>query len=406
LLETIRDYAQELIDQRGETSRVRDRHARWYATYAESVAAAHTAAPDDFEWEDELDREVDNLRAAFTWAVDTQDSDTALRLLGNLPVPGLSNVALAFRAAADAAITLPGASEHPNLPPALAAAAWFANQRGDPELGLRLSDDALAAERRLGTAPDARLLHVRAFIAMSTGAFNEHVEYMQRAADVHRAKGDTAGLAVALGSSAVARTISGDSAGAISDAEQALACARTIDARGATMMTLSLAAYALADPDPERALPLINEATELNILLGRTPGPMWGVASRIAENLGNHLDALRFLVRAIEQSHRIGARPVLRPMLRRAGDLLAPDDPEAAAILHGAGEGGMPSPQTEDDHRQAVANLDRSLGATRRKKLNEQGERTDEDAAISLALDAMRGVADAHSTVDAAPPSV
>jgi predicted ATPase/class 3 adenylate cyclase/tetratricopeptide (TPR) repeat protein len=401
LLETIRDYAQQLLDQRGETSQVRDRHAKWYATYAESVTAAHSATPDDVEWEDELDREVDNLRAAFMWAVDTQDSDTALRLLGNVPAPGLSNVALAFRAAADAAIALPGTPEHPNLPPALAAAASFANQRGEPELALRLSDEALAAEGRLGTGPDARLLHVRAFIAMSTGAFNEHIEYMQRAADVHRAKGDTAGLAIALGSSAVVRTISGDSAGAVSDAEEALACARTIDARGATMMTLSLAAYALADSDPERALTLMNEAIELNMLLGRTPGPMWGVASRIAENLGNHLDALRFLARAIEQSHRMGARPVLRPMLRRAGDLLAPDDPEAAAILHGAGEGGMPSPQTEDDHRQAVAILDRSLGATRRNKLNEQGERTDEDAAISLALDAMRRVADANSAVDA-----
>src|SRR5262249_41656355 len=87
LLETIRDYAQELLDRRGETTRTRNRHAVWCATYAESIAAAHSAAPDDFEWEDELDREVDNLRAAFTWAVDTQDTDTALRLLGNIPAP-------------------------------------------------------------------------------------------------------------------------------------------------------------------------------------------------------------------------------------------------------------------------------------------------------------------------------
>jgi predicted ATPase len=65
LLETIRDYAQELLDRRRETSRTRGRHAMWYASYAESVSAAHSAALDDFEWEDELDREVDNLRAAF-----------------------------------------------------------------------------------------------------------------------------------------------------------------------------------------------------------------------------------------------------------------------------------------------------------------------------------------------------
>ena len=406
LLETIRDYAQELLDERGETSRTRSRHAMWYATYAESVAAAHSAAPDDFEWDDELDREVDNLRAAFTWAVDTQDSDTALRLLGNVPVPGMSNVALAVRATADAAIALPGASEHPNLPAALGAAAWFAYQRGEQDLALWLADRALAAERRLDTAPDARLLHVRAFIAMARGAFDEDIEYTLRAADVHRARGDTAGLAVALGHIAVVRTMLGDRAGARDDAEEALACVRTIDARGATMTTLSLAAYALAELDPERALALINEAIELNLSLGRTPGPMWGTASRIAASLGNRHDALRYLARAIEESHRIGARPLLRPLLRRAGDLLALDDPDAAAILHGAGEGGMPSPQSEGDHRHAVAVLDRSLGATRRKKLNQQGERTDEDAAISLALEAVHRVVDAKVDLGATHPSL
>jgi hypothetical protein len=65
----------------------------------------------------------------------------------------------------------------------------------------------------------------------------------------------------------------------------------------------------------------------------------------------------------------------------------------------------MPSPQTEDDHRQAVAILDRSLGATQRKKLNEHSERTDEDAAISLALDAIRRVVDATINVEAARPT-
>src|SRR5262249_21358168 len=109
--------------------------------------------------------------------------------------------------------------------------------------------------------------------------------------------------------------------------------------------------------------------------------------------------------RAIEQSHRIGVRPVLRPLLRRAGDLLAPDDPQAAAILHGAGEGGMPSPQTEEDHRQAVKILDRSLGDTRRKKLTEQGRRTDEDAAISLALDAICRITDANGNADTTHPA-
>jgi predicted ATPase/class 3 adenylate cyclase len=405
LLETIREYAQEQLDRRGETDRTRSLHAAFYATYAESVAAAHSAAPNDFEWEDELDREIDNLRTAFTWAVDTQDTDAALRLLGNTSVPGVSDVALAFAAAADAAIALPGASEHPNLPAALAAAAWFANQRGNPELAVRRCDEALAAEQRLGTAPDARLWHVRAFIAMATGAFDEHIEYTQRAAAVHRLRGDTAGLAVALGQIGVGRTLLGDAAGAANDAAEALACARTIDARGATAATLGLAAYALADSDPKRALALVEEAIELNTSLGRTIGPMWGVASHIAANLGKRHDALRFSARAIEQAHRSGPTPVLRPILRRAGDLLAPDDPEAAAILHGAVEEGMPNPPNQaDDHRQAVAALDTSLGSARRKILKEQGKRMDDDTAISFALDAINRALTADHNADTTHP--
>src|SRR5262249_48470147 len=250
LLETIRDYAQELLDER-ETARTRSRHAVWCARYVESVAAAHSAAPDDVEWEDELDREVDNLRAAFTWAIDTQDSDTALRLLGNIPVPAISNMALAFRSGADAAIALPGASQHPNLPAALAAAASFANQRGEQHLARR-RDDAAAADRPSPPAPAPRLWLVRPFIAMPGGAFDEDIEYTQRAPTVHRQRGDTAGLAIALGRIAVVRTMLGDTAGATRDAEEALAYARTIDARGATMATLSLAAYALSDIDPEQ----------------------------------------------------------------------------------------------------------------------------------------------------------
>jgi hypothetical protein len=100
----------------------------------------------------------------------------------------------------------------------------------------------------------------------------------------------------------------------------------------------------------------------------------------------------------------MGTRPILRPLLRRAGDLLAPDDPEAAAILHGAGEGGFPSPHTEEDHRKAVASLDTSLGAAQRKKLNERGQRMDEDAAISFALDAIRRLVGTDDNVTTTHP--
>ena len=392
LYETIRQYAQEQLDRRGDTDRVRHQHAEFYARFAESIAQAHAASPDDIEWDDELDQEVDNLRAAFTWAVDSQDADTALRLLANFNIPSMSAVVLAFRTAADAAIAIPGAAEHPNLPGALAAVAWYAYQRDDQQLAIRRCDEALAAEQRLGTEPDPRIWTLRAFIAMARGAIDEHIEYTARAAAVHRARGDTAGLASALGQSALGHTLRGDTAAAASAAEEAVALARSIDARGATAAVLSLAAFGLAESDPERALALVNEAIDLNASLGSSPGPVWALASHIAARLGNRHDALRFSARAIEQAHRIGARPAVAPMLRRTGDLLVPDDPETAAILHGAGDTAFPMAEVEEDHRRAVAALDATLGVTRRSELNNRGKAMNQDHAVALALDAISQV--------------
>ena len=41
--------------------------------------------PDERIWRDRLDREIDNLRAAITWAVDRDDTDLAMRLIGRVP---------------------------------------------------------------------------------------------------------------------------------------------------------------------------------------------------------------------------------------------------------------------------------------------------------------------------------
>src|SRR5262249_22148366 len=159
-----------------------------------------------------------------------EDGDTALRLLGNVSVPGMSGVALAFRSAADVAVGLPGASDHPNLPTALAAAGWFAYQRGDPELALQRCDEATAAEQRLGVQSDPQIWRVRAFIAMGRGAFDEYVDYIERASAEYRARSDNAGAAITLAQAAVGRALAGNTAGAFRAAEEALAVARTIEA--------------------------------------------------------------------------------------------------------------------------------------------------------------------------------
>jgi predicted ATPase/class 3 adenylate cyclase/tetratricopeptide (TPR) repeat protein len=385
MLETVRQYAQEQLEGAGDGDRVRDAHASYYARFVEHHSF--------IEWEDELGVEVANLRAALQWATDSGNTDTALRLLGSVAVPSESPIVLAFRNVAYLAIALPGAHEHASFPAALAFVAWTTMQRGDIEAARRQMQEALDAERRLGVEPDPQVPRVLGFIAMARGAMDEHVAYMEQVATICRSRHDVAGLAVALSSLATSRALAGDPTTALRDADEAVSLARGIGARAAAVTALGLAAYAFADSDPERAHALIDEALELNAALGRPNGLMWATASHISSRLGRRHQAMAESAHAIAYLQKTGNRaPVLRPIVRRVGDYLAPDDPEAAAVLHGIGEAGFPSPHVQAEHAAIVAELESALGSDLYKELNERGARMNEDELTAFALAAIARV--------------
>jgi predicted ATPase/class 3 adenylate cyclase/tetratricopeptide (TPR) repeat protein len=402
LYETIRQYADEQLENRGDAEGVRDAHAHFFMQHMEDIAVARSADQDLQRWDDDLDREVDNLHAAFIWAIDTRNVDTALRMLASTRVPGISDAA--FRTAADTAVRLPTAAQHPKLPAALAAAAMYAHNRGDLELAARHCEEALAAEQRLGTEADWRIWSVRAFVAMAQGDVDGHIECRDRVVAMRRVHDDAAGLARALTASAWARTFAGDPASAVGDAEEALALARRAGRPAVLEDVLVLTAHTLADTEPERALTLLNEGIDLHATLGRTDDEWYagigGIAGHLAARLGYRRAALRYYAQAIRGFHRIGLVPVLAPLLRAAGDLLVPDNPETAAILHGGGDTTFPSPHRADEHREAIAALDATLGVTRRTELNDKGKAMGLDNAVALALDALDRAAGPHDPLD------
>jgi predicted ATPase len=81
LLETIREYGLEHLAASGEEETIRGRHADEFARLAE--AAYDHRYEDEAEWSSRLDRDHDNLRAAFDWLSNT-DPDAALDLAGAL----------------------------------------------------------------------------------------------------------------------------------------------------------------------------------------------------------------------------------------------------------------------------------------------------------------------------------
>jgi non-specific serine/threonine protein kinase len=82
LLETVRQYAGERLQDSGEAQAVHQRHTGYYLALAEQAEPAlHQQA--DLGWLARLEAEHDNLRAALAWCMD-HDPQTGLRLAGSL----------------------------------------------------------------------------------------------------------------------------------------------------------------------------------------------------------------------------------------------------------------------------------------------------------------------------------
>ena len=110
LLETIRQYSEERLDEAGETDRWQARHADYYVGVLKQIR--HHRRREEVFWAVRLSAEQDNLLAAWSWAIDTRNIDTAFSILA-----GFAPRELWFRwpllLDGEAALELPGARRTP-----------------------------------------------------------------------------------------------------------------------------------------------------------------------------------------------------------------------------------------------------------------------------------------------------
>jgi predicted ATPase len=82
-LETIREYALELLESSGRVESLRERHAAHFLAIAETEEP-EVRGPNEVRAMSRLDAEHDNFRAVLAWAIAGQHADVALRLAGAL----------------------------------------------------------------------------------------------------------------------------------------------------------------------------------------------------------------------------------------------------------------------------------------------------------------------------------
>jgi predicted ATPase len=83
LLETLRQYGRERLDEHGDTNGWRRRHAGHFAAFAAEVARG-LRGRDELAWRERLLDDLDNLRSAVVWGLDTgveEDQQTAVAIV-------------------------------------------------------------------------------------------------------------------------------------------------------------------------------------------------------------------------------------------------------------------------------------------------------------------------------------
>jgi predicted ATPase/DNA-binding XRE family transcriptional regulator len=294
MLETIREYASEALEQSGEQAAVTDAHAAYYLELAE-VTEPLLHGEEQLLWFRRLDHERANFRAAFRWFADSADellTESALRLAGALwwywHVRGAHAEA---RELVGALLELPTA-QRPSLGRARALATYGVMTwgLGDAAGGLALHDESLILTRQYGDAHAVAEVLMHAAVAASfmgdlpraTAACSEALELARNAAADHIA---SSALSI-LGRVAM---LQGDVTTAHGRLSEALAISRRGgDAFGMALALNGLGAIARQRGDVAEAGPLYEEALTLFRALGERPNVAAVLASLGEVALAEH----------------------------------------------------------------------------------------------------------------------
>ncbi len=93
LLETLRAYGQERLDERGEAQAVAARHAEYYAAMIDETAPImRRGEPDYFPTLEALSLDLPELEAAMRWSLAEGDGLAALRIVGSAPFWGVRQI--------------------------------------------------------------------------------------------------------------------------------------------------------------------------------------------------------------------------------------------------------------------------------------------------------------------------
>lgn len=288
MLETVRQYAHDKLEESGDARAVRARHADWYLALAEH-AEAGLVGQEQKAWLDRLETEHGNLRAALEWYNRTPEgADSGLRLAASLRLFWeRRNYFTEGGAWLERMIAIEG------TPPRLRAnalngAGILAYRQGDYVRVSAVCGEALALCEQHGDARgSATALHFLAHVMQSQGDYDRAAEMMERSIALYQTAADMLGVANSVDCLGEVARSKGDYEQANTCHQRALALYTDAgEVRGAVHALHNLGYVRLHQGRPEEASALFRESLIRAQELGGARDVILAVAGLAASRVG------------------------------------------------------------------------------------------------------------------------
>jgi predicted ATPase/class 3 adenylate cyclase len=238
LLETVRQYSRDRLQESGEAEEVRARHRDFFLRLAEEAEPALRGA-EQAAWLDRMQADSDNLRAGLDWCrSETNGAEAELRLA--------------------------------------AALVWFWIKRGQVGEGRQRLEAALSRDSSGSSCFRAKGLYGAGVLAHFSGDQEASIAFLEHSLDLARALGDRWTLTLALFSLGL-RAMADDPERARTLAEESLALAREVGDPWLIAHPLVLGSMVHGKGDGDRAKALSAES----LALMRQAGDKWSIAMRL-----------------------------------------------------------------------------------------------------------------------------
>jgi predicted ATPase/DNA-binding XRE family transcriptional regulator len=305
MLETLREYAREKLQEAQETTEARRQH---FAFFHKLALHSNLYGPEKQLWLDRWEAEYDNIRAAMTWA-------------------------LAYQGAENKHPFVEAATE---LVLALVDFFWFRGFLGEAREWM----DKLVGIEMPSTSLRARLLQKSGWYARAAGEFNRADLLLQRAVEMAKEIGDLNRASWALGDLGLSAREQGENQQSMQYFSEGLSFAR----QSGEARAIGVCLYGLAEGyEIHRDLTKARELWEQGLSLFRTEGDKthigWGLeglagtafmAKDFATARAFHLESLKIKVEVMD---KLGFAYSLEGLAQVAA---AEEEPERAAVLWGA----------------------------------------------------------------------